>query len=235
MNIYGATYHKSNTVHPEKYLSICSDSQAVLKALLAVKTTSPLVQQCQNTLNDISTQHAVGLYWVPGHAGVRGNEIVDELARGVSLPGFLASQPALGFSRQDILRRISLWLVDQHWVRWRVLTDTQRQAREIISGPCLGAKPRFLYFNRTQSRAVTGLLTGHNTLRRHLHLMGLSHSPLCRRCGAEDETSAHNLCECEALASLRHVYLGSFCLEPQDIKSISVGAIWKFSKATGLP
>jgi len=99
---------------------------------------------------------------------------------------------------------------------------------------CLGAKTRFLSFNRIQSRAVTGRLTGHNTLRRHLHLMGLSDSPLCRRCGAEDETSAHILCECEALASHRHVYLGSF-LEPQDMKSISVGAIWNFSKVTGLP
>jgi len=65
--------------------------------------------------------------------------------------------------------------------------------------------------------------------------MGLSDSPLCRRCGAEDETSAHILCECEALASLRHVYLSCFFLEPEDIKSISLGAIWNFSKATGLP
>ena len=104
-----------------------------------------------------------------------------------------------------------------------------------IMGPCLGAKARFLSFNRTQSRAVTGLLTGHNTLRRHLHLMGLSDSPLCRRIGAEDETSTHILCECEALPSVRHVYLGSFFLEPEDIKSISLGDIWNFSKATGLP
>jgi hypothetical protein len=31
---------------PEKYVSMCSDSQAALKALQAAKTTSPLVQQC---------------------------------------------------------------------------------------------------------------------------------------------------------------------------------------------
>ena len=99
----------------------------------------------------------------------------------------------------------------------------------------MGAKARFLSFNRTQSRAVTGLLTGHNTLRRHLHLLGLLDSPLLRRCGAEDETSAHILCECEALASLRHAYLGSFFLKPEDIKSISLRAIWNFSKVTGLP
>ena len=94
---------------------------------------------------------------------------------------------------------------------------------------------RRLKINRTQSRAVTGLLTGHNTLRRRLHLMGLSDSPLCRRCGADDETFAHILCECEDLVLLRHVYLGCCFLEPEDIKSVSLGAIWNFSKVTGLP
>jgi len=45
---------------PEKYVSICSDSQVALKALQAAKT-SPLVHQCQQTLNDISARHAVRL------------------------------------------------------------------------------------------------------------------------------------------------------------------------------
>ena len=65
--------------------------------------------------------------------------------------------------------------------------------------------------------------------------MGLLDSPLCRRCGAEDETSAHIVCECEALASLRHAYLGSSFLDPEDIKILNLGAIWNFSKAAGLP
>jgi hypothetical protein len=65
--------------------------------------------------------------------------------------------------------------------------------------------------------------------------MELSDSPLCRRCGAEDETSTHILCEFKALASLRHMELGSFFLEPEDIKSIILGAIWNFSKVTELP
>jgi hypothetical protein len=49
---------------PEKHVSICSDSQAALKSLTAVRTKSPLVYQCQNALNDISALHTVGLYWV---------------------------------------------------------------------------------------------------------------------------------------------------------------------------
>jgi len=113
------------------------------------------------------------------------------------------------------------------------LVILKRQPRELISGPCPGAKARFLSFNGAQSRVTTGLLTGHNTLRRHLHPMGLSDSPLCR-CGAEDETSAHIECNCEALASLRHAYLGCCFLDPEDINSISLRAIWNFRKVTGL-
>ena len=63
---------------------------------------------------------------------------------------------------------------------------------------------------KTQTTAVIGLLTGHNTLRRHLHVMGLSDNPTCRKCGTEEETSAHILCECEVLASLSNIHLGSF-------------------------
>jgi hypothetical protein len=64
-------------IRPEKYVSICSDSQVTLKAPQAVRTTSPFFQQCQKALNDISTRHAVGMYWVPGRAGIRGNEIAE--------------------------------------------------------------------------------------------------------------------------------------------------------------
>ena len=65
--------------------------------------------------------------------------------------------------------------------------------------------------------------------------MGLTNSPLCIKCGVEDETSAHILCECEAVASLGLVYLGYFFLDPENIKSLSLGPIWNFSKRTGVP
>jgi hypothetical protein len=128
-----------------------------LKALQAVRTMSPVHQQCQKMLNDISTRHAVGLYWVPGNAEVRGNEIANELTRGSSALKFFGPEPALGASRQDI-RRIRHWVVNQHWAWWRGRGNTQRQAPKLITGPCVGAKARFLSFTRTQSRAVTGLL-----------------------------------------------------------------------------
>jgi len=53
--------------------------------------------------------------------------------------------------------------------------------------------------------------------------MGLTNSPVYRRCGVEEETSAHILCECEVSVSFRQVRLGSFLLDPEDIKSLSLG------------
>jgi len=64
--------------------------------------------------------------------------------------------------------------------------------------------------------------------------MGLSNNPTCRKCGTKEETSVHILGECKALASLRHRYLGSFFLDPEDIRMLGVEAIWSFAKGTGL-
>jgi len=116
-----------------------------------------------------------------------------------------------------------------------VLVIPKDKLETLSRGPSLGTRAKFMTLNRILSRVVTGLLTGHYTLRRHLHLLGLLASPLCRKCGVREETSAHIRCECEALASLRHTYLGSFFLEPEDIRILGLGAIWNYSKVTGPP
>ena len=131
-----------------------------------------------------------------------------------SVQWFVGPEPFLGVSRQNIEERIKRWLENQHLVWWHGPCSTKRQARELISGPDLATRAWLLSFNRTQSRVVIGLLTGHNTLRRHLYIMGLSNNPTCRKCGIEEETSVHILCECETLASLRYTHLGSFFFGP---------------------
>jgi len=105
--ILACAYEVQSQNRPEKYVSLCSDSLAALKVLKAIRT-SPLVYQCQRALNDISIQHVVGLFWVPGHAGVRGNEIADGLARGGSALRFHGPEPALGVSRRDLQKARSL-------------------------------------------------------------------------------------------------------------------------------
>ena len=87
------------------------------------------------------------------------------------------------------------WLEKQYLVLWYGPYSTQRQAQELNSGPDLATRAQLLSFNRTQSRIVIGLLTGHNTLGRNLYIMGLSNNPTCRKCSTEEEILVHILCE----------------------------------------
>jgi ribonuclease HI len=153
--IYAICVHEiQNRARSEKYISICSDTQVALEASQAVKMTSPLVRQCQKTLDDISTYHSVGLFWVPRHSGIRGNEIADELAREASAHDFVGPEPAVGVSRQCIRRKMQCWMNRQHLVRWWGPVGTMRQAQEMISGPNTVARTVLMSINRVQSREL---------------------------------------------------------------------------------
>jgi hypothetical protein len=39
----------------------------------------------------------------------------------------------------------------------------------------------------------------------------------------------------EALTSLRHIYVGSFLLDPEDNRNLNIGAIWSLVEGAGLP
>jgi len=95
----------------------------------------------------------------------------------------------------------------------------------MISGPGPTAKIRLLSFNSLQSRVVTDLLTGNNTLTEHRNFMGLWFSPLCGRCGAEEETSSFDF--------TKPYTLGSIFLDPELVEGLRLGGIWNYSKGMG--
>jgi hypothetical protein len=49
----------------------------------------------------------------------------------------------------------------------------------------------------------------------------------------KEETSVHVLCECEALASLRHAYLGSYFLDREGVTNLNMG-VTELGKGTWL-
>ena len=57
------------------------DSQAAIKALIKCTVTSITVLNCIRNLNQLGKQNHVSIGWIPGHAGVHGNEVADYVAK----------------------------------------------------------------------------------------------------------------------------------------------------------
>jgi hypothetical protein len=64
----------------------------------------------------------------------------------------------LRVSTQIIRIKIQCWVDNKHLLMWHRPASTQRQARKLILGPSPTTKDQILFFNRTQSSVVIGLL-----------------------------------------------------------------------------
>ncbi|GAB0096709.1 hypothetical protein DMENIID0001_122590 [Sergentomyia squamirostris] len=88
-------------------IQILSDSRAAILSLSGFNSRSALVLQCRDVLESISQECEVGLYWVPGHKGIQGNEEADRLASAGSSSPFFGPEPAVGISlsaKRSIIR-----------------------------------------------------------------------------------------------------------------------------------
>ncbi|XP_054015811.1 ribonuclease H-like [Hylaeus anthracinus] len=63
-----------------KRITICTDSQAAIKALNKAENTSRITKECKIRLNTLAKNNRIIIQWVPGHNGITGNEKADRLA-----------------------------------------------------------------------------------------------------------------------------------------------------------
>jgi hypothetical protein len=111
----------------------------------------------------------------------------------------LGLEPVFGITKATACRSISVWIKLQqiHWTN----VAGHRQSKLMMGKPSQSLAAHFLRLSRTQIRVVTGLMTGHCSLRKHLQTMGIfKENPVCRSCSEEEETTSHIVFECEALS-----------------------------------
>ena len=66
----------------KKRFLVCSDSLSCLQALSNLKTDHPILIKILSKLNSLSNRHFdIHFCWVPGHVGLRGNELADRAAK----------------------------------------------------------------------------------------------------------------------------------------------------------
>ncbi|CAB0007833.1 unnamed protein product [Nesidiocoris tenuis] len=212
-------------------ICIFSDSQAALKAISAFSHKSRLTWDCLNTLKALARDNRITLTWVLGHAGIKGNEKADSLAKlgAESLP--TGPEPFLGLPKSYLERKVDEWVnttKTSHWLRCPGL----RQSKRLISPQ--GRARDMLSLSRINIRVLTGVLTGHCPLRYHLNKMGLEEITECRLCGGGEETAEHLLCDCLAAAYARFRHLGSGLLQPEALQRVATKNILAFLKELAL-
>ena len=61
--------------------------------LSSCEIRSELVGECIRSLNQLGKDNTLLLIWVPGHQGIKGNEIADELARKGASSALMGPEP----------------------------------------------------------------------------------------------------------------------------------------------
>ncbi|XP_076549179.1 uncharacterized protein LOC143306598 [Osmia lignaria lignaria] len=232
--IWACAKYDLERAHSGKHIYICNDSLAALRALHKVEIGSKLVRDCALTLRQLTLNNRVKLVWVPGHAGIPGNERANELAR----LGATSSQPyheyPIGVSTYALKGLAKGWL-NQEFTRIWHNANGMRHTRALLEGPSQKLGDTLIHLDRAQLRMLVGLMTGHWYTRKHLVRMGLIEESTCPRCEEEDETPLHVLLRCRELRALRGSILGT--LEPSSL-SISarlVPTLLKLATETQLP
>lgn len=213
-----------------KDVFICSDSEAAIKALISPVTTSKLVDECKDYLNQIGMRNQITLVWVPGHSGVEGNERADALARlGSSTAGY-GSEPYIPIPQSLCAKALKDWVKTKHTERW-LAYEGGMHTKHFLSEPAEKWSKSLINMDRNRIRRVVGAITGHCGLNKHLTKINIRGDPECS-CGLEEETGLHVICVCPKFSQLRRRTLGSYVIQPSEAIRLGPALLDKFLAGT---
>ena len=89
------------------------DIQAAIKALIKCTVTSITVLNCIRNLNQSGKQNHVSIAWIPGHAGVHGNEVADYLAKSGSKSKIHGPEPFSTVPYASCVSTVKDWSTDR--------------------------------------------------------------------------------------------------------------------------
>ena len=177
---------------------IFSDSQAALMALTKVSCNTLTVAACRKMLTQLGQLQNVGLNWVRAHVGHDLNEQADKLAKaGTTSQNIFEVPKSRKRSKYDThIKYTEIWA--DIWARQK----TCRQTRLMMPRPSKIVTDYIMSLDRTDCSLLVQFLTGHNYLKYHLYLTGVSSDKECRLCHDGTEDAWHLLTKCEPLFRL---------------------------------
>lgn len=210
---------------------IFSDSESMIKALMSPVVTSKLVKECKEYLNEVGQTNKITIVWVPGHSGVEGNELADEMARTGSSSLACGPDPQIPIPQSLCVRALKDWVKVKHAERWGEY-EGGRHTKSFFPKPNDKWSKELVSMDRSRIARVVGAITGHCGLNRHLRKMRLSDTSECT-CGLEEETGIHVICDCPKFLQLRRKVLGGYTVTPSEVLELGPVILDRFLAKTG--
>ena len=185
-----------------KYV-IFSDSKSVLESLLNYNSNNVIIKECLDLIRRIiRLKKTVAFCWVPGHAGIAGNELADQAAKR-ALRRVVAPQFRIPY--QDFFPLVRAFVMERWQRRWD-LAHTIRPNKLHVIQPIISI-PKHLNLTRKEESVYHRLRIGHTRLTQAylFEQRGpVKIPPFCHYCGDPDEylTVHHFLIDCQ---EFRHV------------------------------
>jgi len=177
---------------------ICSDSKSSVKAVENIQNNDRIVSFIRDAC--IRYPKKIKILWIPGHSGIKGNELADLAANDAHrVPCCL--HPT--FNKNDINKIIKCYLQNNR--KHRIVLNKPRQ--KLIFKSVTGTKyPKVA--TRPQTTIFTQLRIGH-TRRTHGHILEGKTAPNpCQFCGQPAEVD-HFLVRCSHFSNIRSKYFNN--------------------------
>ena len=190
-----------------KYVRFYVDSRAALMALRSSNFNSKLVHETAKALNTAAEGRSIILNWIKAHAGKRGNEEADRLAKeGCSSEnGVEVGLPWSALKNKIVSQIYEMW--EREWNEY----DGARMSKQFIPGPDSNKAKYLLKLSRAELGRILRLLSGHNGLFYFKHKVDNEICPTCRFCGEEDETFYHLATKCPCFSTTqRDIFLDKY-------------------------
>jgi ribonuclease HI len=183
---------------------IFTDSKSNLEALENASLTNPEIAQLFNILQ---VNERITIQWIPGHSGIPGNDIVDQIAKWSAaspvLPIITPAKTAEAYI-QDVVQQIAK--------NWKLKFENSAPSPPPSHRYVTTKLPTQFHIARlydstrppAQNTTLTRLRTGTFNLNHYLHKINRADTPKCK-CGFNNETIAHFLLRCPMHRAQRRV------------------------------
>lgn len=151
-----------------KEIIICTDSLSAISAIKNINNNTPVIKSIRDKL--IANENQLKLLWVPGHAGIKGNEDADMTAKAAVTEPLLTHST---FNKKDIKRNIQRFWDDRKREKWNDYTHhyaTFNPDAQMVTYP--------IDCHKKMIRAFIRLRLGHTSLT-HSHLLTGNNPPYC--------------------------------------------------------